>query len=227
MTEVQTRKGLWTAQALVAAVLETDGQGYGVENWAADYAEPGYHTPEKGILFGNWNTRTRWNKETNTSEVIDKRPARFAAIAEHIGYELEWSDEWSTCEDCGKAVRTSADSYSWTPSYAIVNECTILCADCLANDPQDYLDELNGNDQACLTVDMHAHIDLSAYGYHKFNADRYESGFHPGQTDNPREIAKQLRKQGIEDFIFVQAEQSQFYIKFDVYVKESNEDEDN
>ncbi len=74
------------------AQSEVDNIGY-----ATDYAEPGYDTPKRGILFANWN----------------RLPKDFDRILERAGYAIEWSDEWTTCEDCNKAYRTSADSYVW------------------------------------------------------------------------------------------------------------------
>lgn len=90
-----------------------------IENigFAPDYAEPGYDSPDKAVLFANWNCLPR-NLDT---------------ILERLGYAVEWSDEWMTCEDCGRAVRTSPDGYDWTPFYKIENDCEVLCLDCLKN----------------------------------------------------------------------------------------------
>ena len=176
----------------------------GIE-WAEGYAEPGYDAPKHGVLFANWN----------------RYPSRLTDILERAGYAIEWSDEWSTCEDCEKAVRTSPDSYSWSPACALIAECSIVCRNCLADNPTAYLEELNGNEHSCLTNALAQHIDVTEHGYEKYNPDSFESGLHRGQNDNPREIAKALRAKGITDFIFVQDEQSQFYIKFSVYVRRS------
>lgn len=83
-------------------------------NWAKEYAEPGYDQPKRGILFANWNY--------------------FEQRAVHLlgqkGFQCEWSDEWTTCEDCGKAVRTQPDSFCWNPSFIIEDECVLLCKEC-------------------------------------------------------------------------------------------------
>jgi hypothetical protein len=83
-----------------------------IENlmWANGYAEPGYTDPEKGIVFANWNYFPR--------ELPD--------ILERGGYEIEWSDEWATCGDCGRAVRTSPNSYGWEAYFVILNECELV-----------------------------------------------------------------------------------------------------
>jgi hypothetical protein len=89
------------------AQSEIDNMGF-----ASKYAEPGYTQPAKGILFANWNCF----------------PRNFDTILEKLGYAVEWSDEWFTC-DCGTAVRTSADSYIWEPGYKEVNG-EIMCLEC-------------------------------------------------------------------------------------------------
>jgi hypothetical protein len=88
-----------------------------IENlgYAKEYAEPGYTDTPRGILFADWNYFPRG---------VD-------SILERYGFEIEWSDEWDICSDCSRAVRTSANSYGWQPSFVLVNECEIVCVDCL------------------------------------------------------------------------------------------------
>src|SRR5262245_37954667 len=88
-----------------AVQSEIDNLGY-----ASGYAEPGYHDPDNGVLFANWNVF----------------PRGFDRVLEQAGYAVEWSDEWSTCEDCGKAVRTSPNSYGWQRSYELIDDCSIV-----------------------------------------------------------------------------------------------------
>lgn len=89
-----------------------------IENleWASDYAEPGYKTPEKGIVFADWNVF----------------PTVVCSILERYGYEIEWSDEWSICGDCGKAVRTQPDGYCWKPYWnqELISNGEFCCLDC-------------------------------------------------------------------------------------------------
>ena len=225
--ERKIHQGLMTPSAFVRAVLESGDVGshpgtaasYGIHDWASDYAEPGYSVTreDRGILFGNWNAIDRYDAKTQTRVKVSDAPERFAKIAESAGYDIEWSDEWSTCHGCNKAVRTSPDSYSYTPSYAIVNECELLCHECLLDDTAAYLEELTDNPNACVTESLARQIDFEAEGFTKVNTDRYESGLHPGMNDNPQAITKELQAKGYDRILFVQTEQSQFYITFDVY----------
>jgi len=80
--------------------------------------EPGYD--DKPVVLGNWNSETRWDGEKRIT--VNNVMPRIAKLLEKLGYEVEWEDEWTTCEDCGKATRSQPDSYSWQPSYAIIGE---------------------------------------------------------------------------------------------------------
>lgn len=159
------------------------------------YVEPGYDDPESGMIAtANWND-------------VDPEPF------EELGIEIEWSDEWSDCCNCGKLFRTSPDSYSWTPYYAWIGECEMICGDCIKDDPSDYLEELNGNKRKCETIG----ISLEEHGYRLYQ-DGYENGFHPGQNDDPQAIAKQLREKGFKNFIFQLDSTGQFDMNFSVWV---------
>jgi hypothetical protein len=189
-----------------------------IENFCADYAEPGYDSPKSGILFANWNRSARYDETTREWITTDDTMPRLAEIAEKAGYAIEWSDEWSTCDQCHRAVRTQADCYSWQPSYIIMAGCEIICKECLREDSDlmaEYLESLEGNTQRAVNLQG---IDLTEYGYERFNDTSYESGFHPGQSDDPEAIAAQLRAQGHDRFIFEIASVAQFDTHFNVWV---------
>src|SRR5262249_8844341 len=124
---------------------------------------------------------------------------------------LEWSDEWTTCSNCNKALRTSPDSYDWQPAYTH-DDSGIYCFEC--TDWQQYLESLKDNpNSACF-----ARCNPAAYGYVRLSdAGQYESGFHTGQNDNPQQILADLHKQGKRHIIFRIPETSQFYIRFEVW----------
>lgn len=95
-----------------------------IENigYAEAYAEPGYQNdqPARGVLFANWNVF----------------PRGFDAELEALGYAVEWSDEWQTCEDCQRAYRTSPVGFDWRPAGQTFqgfdhDGYLTLCRDCL------------------------------------------------------------------------------------------------
>jgi len=170
--------------------------------FAPSYAEPGYTQPERGILFGNWNYF----------------PSAVTSLLEQYGYAIEWSDEWSTCEGCGKAVRTTADSYAWQPSYVILHECEIVCVDCLNGDAGEYLESLEDTPTHALNLPS---IDPAQYGYELLQ-DNFENGFHPGQTDDPKKIYAKLTAEGHSHILFSVDSVGQFDIRFSVWEHKEN-----
>ena len=180
--------------------------------WAERYGEPGYTDPESGvILFADWNTIrcdpiTPENRHREQNVV-----ARIGKLAEKLGAEIEWSDEWYTCE-CGSAIRTEPDSYSWKPSY-IMGDGEITCKTCLLDDPADYVDSfLLDNAEKADTFD----VDLSALGFR--HIEKGENGFHPGQNDTPEDMVKA----GVPDdhqFAFQIDGTGQFDVSFSLWVR--------
>ena len=99
----------YTRQLLCAITSEVENIGY-----SQAYAEPGYDAV-KGIFFANWN----------------HFPSKTGDLLEKLGYACEWSDEWTTCDNCNSALRTQPNSYDWTPGYEFDNENgEIFCHDC-------------------------------------------------------------------------------------------------
>jgi hypothetical protein len=176
---------------------------YGDVEGCRGYGEAGYCDPEAGIIFANWND-------------ISQRIQDYLELA---GHELEWIDEWVIDYDCDKAYRCQPDSYHWAPSYMYTEEGEMLTPE---DDLSEWVEELELTDYAQPIKPLPAFMTnkdkLADLGYIKHNEDELESGFHYGQNDSPEDIAKKLFD-NYSSVLFTMAETSQFYIKFDVYVK--------
>lgn len=168
--------------------------------WCTSYGEPGYQDPEKGIVFANWNDI----------------PKGLADWLEKCGYSLEWSDEWYVDYNNGKAYRTSPDCYDWESSIMLTDDGEYLTPD---DSPDTWIEACqvtsNGQPMACLPSWVNEQDILEA-GFALQN-DGLESGFHPGQTDDPRAITKDLIERGAYRVLFQKRENSQFYCRFAVY----------
>ena len=168
-----------------------------------DYAEPGYGNRGFPILTANWNdvseTAQTW---------LEQR------------FELEWSDEWSTCGNCYKLVRISGDCWDWKPFYTI-GDGELTCGDCIVEYPDDYVESLIDNPESVEMFDL----DLKPFGFEPVPDADYENGMHPGQTDNPIELLAQLQKQypGME-FIFTGYGNSQFCCTFSAAMRPIDQD---
>jgi uncharacterized cysteine cluster protein YcgN (CxxCxxCC family) len=187
--------------------------------WYESYAD-GREAP-KGIVAANWNDlEGEWDPVTRTRAHVSDVPSRMCDLFEKYGVEIEWSDQVSSCDGCGKCIQTEPDSYSWQPEF-VVGDGDITCAECAGDNAGELLEAIEGDPSQCWSIES---IDPVDHGYVKVNEDSYESGWHPGQTDDPRKVARELKAKGVERFIFVKDENSQFYSKWSVYVHESEND---
>jgi hypothetical protein len=162
------------------------------------YGERGYTQPEKCILFANWNPISR----------------RILDYLEEAGFKLEWSDEWYIDYENDKAWRTSPDSYGWVCQIVLPAEsCEYLTPD---DGAEAVIDALAMTDKAHPTQavpDWVTEADIEALGYTPINGV-YEHGFHPGQTDDPREIAEKAFAAGAEAVVFRIKHVGQFDVHF-------------
>ena len=174
-----------------------------VSNHSHSYAEPGYDDPEGGCIFvGNWN------KHDNLVRII-----------EAAGGAVEWEDEWSTCSDCYKLVRTQGDGHGWTASFVIQNECELFCHECM-EDEDDRLEhlkeELEGNPEKGETLGW----DLEELGYVEMDED-FQNGLYGGQKDDPHAIGKALESRDITRYVFQIDRVGQFDCHFSCWIHES------
>src|SRR5512138_3892393 len=168
------------------------------------YSEPGYDAPKRGIIFANWNVF----------------PPELGNILTRAGYSCEWSDEWSTCEDCGGAVRTSADSYSWEPSYRIIDECSVVCHECM--DWEAYCRSVEDDPTKAVGSD----VDPEEYGYERLSdPEEYENGLHAGQTDEPAKILAALKAQGKTGVLFRISGVGQFDVTFETWIRRADKED--
>jgi hypothetical protein len=170
--------------------------------YCGKYGEPGYSDPERGVLLANWNYFTR----------------SFLDWLESVGFDLEWSDEWTIDYNNDKAYRTSPSSYHWESSVAYTEDGELLTPD---DDDSVWIEEYQMLDQGhppkCLPSRI-PDTSLEAEGF-VLAFPRLESGWFPGQTDDPKEQALKLFGVGAEAVVFRKVENSQFYIVFEAWVK--------
>lgn len=169
-------------------------------DYARDYAEPGYGPAKLGVLFANWNDITEY-REGGVNGLgervkVDDVPSRVSDALEHAGYDIEWSDEWTTCGSCGKAVRTSANSYGWTRSYS-EQDGDVSCAACTLEDPAGYLEALEGNSDAAVTLDVDPawmpRVSCSSLDWHTNTSTGRSSTWRNHETSSRRRPEGRLR----------------------------------
>lgn len=175
------------------------------------YAEDGYDDPASGVIAtGNWNTITKYNEVTRKFDVVDDTPAKLAQKLEKLGVELEWSDEWTDCMECGKLIRTSPNSYGWQPSYSYVEGEGYICLGCLK--PEDHLRQCVENNKGNQIAD----IDPADHGYIKLEGD-FENGWYGGQCASPDIIMKAMIAADVPVLLNLD-DVGQFDMRFSVWI---------
>lgn len=175
------------------------------------YAEPGRESNQP-VLLGDFNH-------------VDQKDQDFL---EQMGYELEWEDEWIECYNCYKIFRIVPNSYSWQMSGAVL-EGEALCADCLTEDPGDYIETFLNNPTNAITYPVAEKFDLEHRGFTKLDNSNFHAGWYDNRNDDPKEIlAGLLEKNPSGKYLFVLTGQGQFEISFTVYEldKEIEDEED-
>lgn len=179
-----------------------------VHDYASEFGEPGWASePPKLILLGDWNERG------------PRKHPRVADALEAAGVELLWYDEWTVDSNTGKVWRTSPDSYGW--------ECPVAWWDGELMTPDDdfetWLDyAIQEGEGLNRTQVPDLERKLTEAGFTRVpEDDNYESGWHPGQTDDPDEIMKAMRLEHgpAAEIVFALVENSQFYIRFAVFYR--------
>lgn len=181
------------------------GDGYVVTDVIVGYAEPGYGDDDTVVVLGDWNNYETTSlgrypgKRVPLFKWTERTPERLAdALSEIDGVEIEWLDEWYSCSECYRAVRSQPNSYSWKPYYAFLNECEPICADCLMQDVDGSIsagDWINNSSNAITWISGSPENTLNPIGFFKWepgNEQDYANGWYPGQNDDPRKILESI-----------------------------------
>ena len=199
---------------ILAATGEEYGDGYVVTDIGVGYAEPGYHDNETVWVLGNWNGTTLEGPKSNTM------PLRLFDALERIGVECEWYDVWEQCDNCHRLVRTQPDSYSWKPSY-VWNGYGYTCHECALENIGAYLDDYIDNADRALT--WCEGTDITPLGFVKWepgDEHDYESGWHPGQDDDPATIMAGIHQAHPDaEVVFMLDYNGQFDCGFSAWVR--------
>lgn len=154
----------------------------------------------------------RWGKTLITFERNDDD--KIEKLCKRLFDSVDWSENWCRCDHCGVMVNSMPGYYGDQLDYKILNDCEIICRDCLKDNPEWLIDDyMNSREKAVPSWFKSFAIEA---GFNELYPYDFESGFHYGQTDDPKKVA--IPKN--HDFLFVINAVGQFDIHFNVLVKE-------
>lgn len=167
------------------------------------YSEVGGSDQEyKGAIIADW-----WGYPDEWKHLLDS-----------MGYALYFYDEVITCGQ-GKVWETIPTHYGWEPKFMVTQGGEIITTD---DEPSLWIEECVLTDYVQEMAALPSFIssdEIEAEGFVKFNKEQsFVSGWHPGQTDDPKKIAQSL----LEDYsevLFQIDRVGQFDVQFDVWVR--------
>ncbi len=126
-------------------------------------------------------------------------------------------------------VRTAADSYEWG-MFGSRFEGYLTCATCILANLEDYLPAYTNDPSKALAFEG-IQSALEDVGFTKYVEDetdyypgRYQNGWHRGMDDGPETIALRAENEGWRERIFVVPHVSQFYVDFELWVRDNDSD---
>mgnify|MGYP000249887354 CR=1 FL=1 len=153
--------------------------------------------------------------------------------AEAIGAAMEkfdvvsaFEDEIERCDICATAVETQPTSWSWQPNFIRDEHMELLCRNCVeAMDEEELEDVIAHFSCAVKALPDWMKKQLDRIGFVCLENDdmacaRFESGFFPGQNDDPERVAEDLdEKLPHHEYVFVLNSVGQFDMDWSVWVR--------
>lgn len=182
--------------------------------------EQGYD--DKPLLVADWNIYYEDNGKKHISH-------KLLSWAEDYFEDIEfsWNDEWTNCSDCYKAVRTSPTHYGWLPSYMWTSDCSIACVECYEDQAEDIIETYRNDTNKAIMPEFYPILEQN--GFICYSPDEYckcfETGFHPGQNDDPKRVAKDIESELPNyDYIFKINSCGQFDLQWSVFLRKQETD---
>ena len=205
----------------VANKYESENIEYGVDA----------NNPDQAVIIANWNN------------IPDKLGQWF----EDLGAEAWWSDQFGRCDHCGNFIDENPTHYGWEPPWIWVGEgydvYEQVCRRCVE---EDFTEEEDVEEQfGAYIYNYHHGVAARARAipswsvklfentgwncwseYMEDHCERYETGFHPGQNDDPKKIATEIWKFDPDlRVVFAVDSVGQFDVNWHVLVKPIIEEE--
>lgn len=183
------------------------------------------NNPEQHVVVADWNNI----------------PDKFTTILEDMGVEVWWSDQYGRCEHCSNLIDLQPSCYGWE-APAIIGEWGYVCQTCVELIDDEY--ELNdvfdehiyeynkGIGYQAKAVPSWAIYLFEKFGWQCWSEDnedlchRYESGWFPGQNDDPEKVFKEIME--IDNdlrVVFAINSIGQFDVRWNVWIKPKTEDD--
>jgi len=178
------------------------------------------------IIAGYW-----WIKDKFDN--LKMHPVVDFIEANYDGVLVEWNDEWATCCECYRGIKTNPSSYGWEPSF-ITTDYGYVCHECCKEDPEYLIEEYMNDFNRAIpnwAIKLIENEGFKCLEDDEMTCSRFQNGFHYGMNDTPEKIIKEIEEEfelkhinDLFDYIFAIASNSQFYVDFTIFLRKIKED---
>ena len=164
-------------------------------------------------VVGDWNSpKMEWLRD-----IVEKYDDVYFVY-------IKWEDEIHYCDECGIMCDISPSFYGAEVSYisvSINNESFVVCRTCF--NLEDCLEVFLNNPDMAIPVWAVKQAESEDLGFFPLDG-RYETGFHTGQDDSPKDMLLEVQKRYPNfDFLFHIIEVSQFYVVWGILARKKEE----
>lgn len=206
-----------------------DGLSNGYVDWADNYGGREHDSRVTTVLVvDEWRSLQRLGLTARADEFQE---TYFAQLCQSVGIQWVFQDEYSIEYSVEPlAWRMAGDSYCWNPEAFYDHHGELVTI----NDDPTVILAAKADEHTTVTLDSGAlmfalgdNFDFAIhdgpYKFIRWGTDKHENGWHPGQTDDPTELANEIVKIAPNvQTVVARYEPSQFYVSWIFYV--SNED---
>lgn len=165
----------------------------------------------------DWDDHNKFINVVKDVLGVDKDDFNDWDVEKETGIIMVFSDEYTTCSDCGNVIRTEPNSYHWQPDF-YVGDGFIACNDCFNNteDYQEaYIAERVNNPKHAING-LLTEQQIENLGFERVGRE-FEDGWHH-VNDDPQAIYDELSER-YEEVLFYINNVEQFGINFIVFVR--------
>lgn len=157
-----------------------------------------------------------------------KKSEALNSALEKFEIQRAFEDEVQACDHCGTAVNVQPTSWMWQPEYVRTDCMELICRDCMEQGDNDLLENTIKPYIGVVSVlpswmkNQLGRLGFVCLENENVACARFESGFHPGQDDDPHTKVKQLKTHlPFHEFVFVLNSTEQFCVNWSIYVRQN------
>lgn len=175
-----------------------------------------WNDDSKQVICGNWNhVGVEWSEyrdipyDSEAYKALHRRDNRLCDIIEKMGWDINWSDQISSCGGCCQAV---------SQEDLTVQDSDVFCPNCIKEDLDAYIQERTNNPKQAVRSDLCREEDLIIRGFAQLE-EQLENGLHAGQSARPEKFFEKHKNNYSTLVFLVERDYNPYTVTFSLWGK--------